>query len=662
MKYAEVELPLPIKGPFTYQIPDNISKVLTPGVRVKVSLRNRDLIGYVVGLSNHTSYKNLKSIKEVIDQQPLVSEELLKLARWIADYYQASWGEALETVLPSAVRKPIKRRKKKDVVEGKSAALLPHLELNPDQSISMKALLAKLRSRTFGTFLLHGITGSGKTEMYLQAIAENLTLGRTSIVLVPEIALTSQLTQQFIERFGDTVALWHSHLTDAERAHTWRQIKQGGKKIIVGARSAIFAPVADLGLIVIDEEHDGSYKQDSAPRYHAREVAIMRAKLSSSMVILGSATPSLESFYLAQAGNYHYLRLEERIDDRALPKVEIVDMRNEKFINKLPPVFSRRLRQEIENMLSRKEQAIIFLNRRGFFTHLYCKQCGHVEACPKCNISLTFHSESKELHCHTCGFSKKETSVCPHCKAGYLNFVGAGTERVESELARLFPQARIARLDTDVTRKRHAHEIILGKFRKKEIDILVGTQMVAKGHDFPQVTLVGVVSADSALHIPNFRSCEQTFQLLTQVAGRAGRSDLGGRVIIQTRNPEHYAITNSIKHDYINFYKEEIEFRRELNFPPYSHLVKLEISCRKEEDAEAACRKLARSLKRRKKPGTLEIFGPAKDLFYKKRSRYYWSIMLKAADVFTINHFLIASLAKFKKKRTVRLAIDVDPL
>ena len=440
------------------------------------------------------------------------------------------------------------------------------------------------------TFLLHGVTGSGKTEIYLQALAHALEQGKGGIVLVPEIALTPQTVERFKARFSSgklqtLVAVLHSHLSAGERHDEWHKIRQGRARIVIGARSAIFAPVEPLGLIIVDEEHESTYKQEEAPRYHARDVAIMRGQMENAVVVLGSATPSLESFYNCRRGKFTLLELPERVDDQKMPRVRVVDMRQAAAKEKGNLIFSPQLKEAIHQRLDRGEQTILFLNRRGYSTSLQCPKCGYVCNCPNCSLALTFHRQEQKLACHICGHAEKVPSVCPDekCKNPAIRFAGTGTQKVEETLAKLFPKARIKRMDADTMKRKDDYRKVLGDFRAGKTDILVGTQMIAKGLHFPNVTLVGIIYADLALHQPDFRAGERTFQLLTQVAGRAGRGDVEGEVFVQAFAPFHPAIQYARRHDFNGFYEQEIEFREQLKYPPVSRVALLTLKGRNEE-------------------------------------------------------------------------------
>jgi primosomal protein N' (replication factor Y) len=515
----------------------------------------------------------------------------------------------------------------------------PPLTLTPAQKKAFEAIKSGLAEGKAKTFLLHGVTGSGKTEIYLQALAETVKLGKKGIVLVPEIALTPQTIERFAARFPQRVAVLHSKLSLGEQFDEWQRIRKGDFDVVIGSRSAIFAPQPDLGLIVIDEEQEWTYKQqDKSPRYHARAAALKLADLSGATVILGSATPDVESYYRAQKGEYRLLQLPERVtpyDGSALPQVEIVDMREElKSGNQ--SLFSLSLFEAIGQALANKEQVILFLNRRGAASFIQCRSCGFVMRCRRCDVPLSYHLTEDRLVCHQCNYNIKVPESCPKCGRRRIKFLGIGTQRLEQEVGYSFPQARLLRWDSDVTRGRYAHDEILAKFRAHNADILIGTQMVAKGLDLPLVTLVGVVSADTALNLPDFRSGERTFQLLSQVAGRAGRGTRGGRVIIQTYTPEHYAIRAAAGHDYASLYEQEIEYRRQLHNPPFSQLASLTYS----HANDGLCQREAERMKRfldqeiaAKGIASIELIGPAPAFIHRLRGRFRWQLILRGSEL-----------------------------
>jgi len=535
------------------------------------------------------------------------------------------------------------------------------LKLTKEQTQGLEIITQYIKKQKFKVFLLHGITGSGKTEIYLQAIDEVLKVGKEAIVLVPEISLTPQTVERFKSRFGEKIAILHSKLSTGERYDQWRKIQSGEAKIVIGARSAVFAPLKNLGLIVIDEEHETTYKQsDTAPHYHARDVAIMRAKFTDAIAILGTATPSLESFYNTSIGKSYYIHLPYRIDHRPLAKVEIVDMKEEYKMGNYG-IFSTKLKNAIEDRLVKKEQILIFLNRRGFATFIQCRECGTTMKCPNCEITLTYHFVDKMLKCHYCNFQKMAPQVCPKCQGTQIRYSGTGTQKVESELQRLFPKARISRMDLDTTTQKMAYDKILSSFKSQGIDILVGTQMIAKGLDFPNVTLVGVVLADVGLNFPDFRASERTFALLTQVAGRAGRGEVPGLVIIQTYNPEHPTILSAKTQNYHTFYSQEITYRKELNYPPFTHLTNIIIKGKKEEETIKLAQIIDTNLRLNNHAKTAIILGPAPCPLTKIKEEYRWQILLKG-DPKNLREILNSTLTEITIPKHLKVSIDVDPI
>jgi primosomal protein N' (replication factor Y) len=538
----------------------------------------------------------------------------------------------------------------------------PRRTLNPHQLPASNAIEAALRGGSFHAFLLHGVTGSGKTEVYLTAIDACLALGRSALLLVPEIALTPAVAGQFFHRFGDRVAMLHSAFHDTERAEQWRRIRAGQATVVVGTRSGVFAPVQNLGLVVIDEEHDGSYKQQETPRYHGRDVAVVRAQAAGAVVVLGSATPSLETRYNVDRKKYTLIELPERIEQRPLPQVELIDMRQEFLETRKQATFSRRLLDAIGERLKRGEQTMLLLNRRGFSSFVACRACGERMECVNCSVTLTYHRRDRRMLCHYCDYAQKVPSVCPKCNSEFLHFIGTGSEKVEEELHREFPSARIARMDRDTVGGKRHFETILHGFRDGDFDILVGTQMIAKGHDIPNVTLVGVVSADIGLGMPDFRAAERTFQLLTQAAGRAGRGDLPGMVLIQTINPDHYAIRFAAAQDYQGFYEKEIQFRRLMRYPPFSALANVLVRSEKQERALEMSTELGRLLD--PAPEGLKVLGPAEAPVTRLKSEYRYQLLIKAADRKRLNETLqhIRRFGHERKWNATALVIDVDPL
>ena len=545
---------------------------------------------------------------------------------------------------------------------GVFAADVPPRTLNPHQLAAYQQIETALRGAQFQTFLIQGVTGSGKTEVYLKSIDACLALGHSALLLVPEIALTPAMAGQFFHRFGDRVAILHSAFHDAERAEQWRRIRAGSATVVVGTRSGVFAPVQNLGLVVVDEEHDQSYKQQDTPRYNGRDVAIVRAQAAGAVAILGSATPSLESRYNAERGKYTLLSLPERIEQRPMPDVEVIDMRQEFLETRKLATFSRRLVDSIHERLEKGEQTMLLLNRRGFSSFVACRACGERLECVNCAVTLTFHRRDRRMLCHYCNYAQKVPTVCSKCGSEYLHFVGTGSEKVEEELHRDFPAARIARMDRDtVSGKRHFETILQG-FREGDFDILVGTQMIAKGHDIPNVTLVGIVSADIGLGLPDFRAAERTFQLLTQAAGRAGRGDLPGIVLIQTINPEHYAIRFASEQNYDGYYAKEIQFRKLMRYPPFSALANVLVRSQKQEAALAMSAELGRLLD--PAPEGLKVLGPAEAPVPRLKNEFRYQILLKAANRKRLNETLrdLQRFAHAQKWGPTALVIDVDPL
>ncbi len=538
----------------------------------------------------------------------------------------------------------------------------PRIRLNGAQQAACDALSESLRAKEFRAFLLHGVTGSGKTEVYLQAIEECLARGRSALLLVPEIALTPGVAAQFFARFGDNVAILHSAFTDAQRAEQWRKIRGGRARVAIGTRSGVFAPLADLGLVIVDEEHESGYKQEEAPRYHGRDIAVVRARAAGATVVLGSATPSLESRRNVDAGKYALLRLPDRIGSRPLPAVTVVDMRREFLETRQNKLFSRELANAVDERLQAGEQAMILLNRRGFSIYAMCRSCGYRVECENCSVTLTFHKRERRLLCHYCGFAAPPPKACPACQSEYIHFQGSGAEKVEEQLRIDFPRARIARLDRDAVRGRGQYETILNGFREGNCDLLVGTQMIAKGHDIPNVTLVGVVNTDIGLGVPDFRAAERTFQLLTQVAGRAGRGDKPGQVILQTMNPEHYAVELAARQDYDAFYRRESSFRKNLRYPPFAVLAAMIVRSRKPEEALALSGKLARHLS--PPLAGVRMMGPAAAPVVKLRAEYRYQFLLKSRSRKSIAAVLkrARQFALAQNWPQTALVIDVDPM
>jgi primosomal protein N' (replication factor Y) len=769
---ARVSLEIALRREFDYAIPDELAGQVDVGSRVQVPFGARAILGVVTAVAEESAHTKLKPILKVIGAQTLVTEKVLRLARWIGEYYCCAPELALKAVLPEAVRredsswrerlfvrlrscagelpKLSKRRQEvmnlieerremllSELVEfaGTTAATIRKLEdlglveisaqiserdpyarehilpsqpliLNPAQSVALEKIKEAGGTLAGSTFLLHGVTGSGKTEIYLQALAHALEQGKGAIVLVPEISLTPQTVERFKARFSTgklqtLVAVLHSHLSTGERHDEWHKIRQGRARIVIGARSAIFAPVEPLGLIIVDEEHEHSYKQEESPRYHARDVAIMRGQMEKAVVVLGSATPSLESFYNTRIGKYTLLELPERVDDQKMPRVRVVDMRQTSRQDKGPPIFSPQLKEAITQRLERGEQTILFLNRRGYSSSLQCPLCGYVANCPNCSITLTYHRLEQKLACHICGHVEKVPAACPEpkCKNPAIRFAGTGTQRVEEVLRKLFPQARINRMDADTMKRKEDYRTVLGDFRAGKIDILVGTQMIAKGLHFPNVTLVGIIYADLALYQPDFRAGERTFQLLTQVAGRAGRGDVEGEVFVQAFAPFHPAIQYARRHDFNGFYEQEMEFRGQLKYPPFSRVALITLKGRNEEKVKFVAEHLKADLERqlRGKAGPakastpsatlfdldqiessrplaapaappkhaftdLVLAGPAPAPLLRAETFYRYQIMLRTRAMTACSRELAVIIQKLVLPEDVTVSVDIDPV
>ena len=550
----------------------------------------------------------------------------------------------------------------RDPYENRKFEQTEPLPLTDQQQEAIAPILGSIEDVRQETFLLYGVTGSGKTEIYLQSIQRVLEKGKEAIVLVPEISLTPQMVHRFKGRFGDDVAVLHSGLSTGEKYDEWRKIQRKEVKVVVGARSAVFAPFENLGIIIIDEEHETSYKQEENPRYHARETAIKRAEFYQCPVILGSATPSLESFARAQKGVYHLLTLPKRMNNQQLPDVEIVDMREElRHGNR--SMFSRALFEKLTDRLEKGEQTVLFLNRRGHSSFIMCRDCGYVAGCPHCDISLTYHRHSHRMKCHYCGFEEPVPSKCPECESEHIRYFGTGTQKVEDELGKLLPHARVVRMDVDTTSRKGAHEKLLQQFAEGKADILLGTQMIAKGLDFPNITLVGVLSADTMLHIPDFRSAEKTFQLLTQVSGRAGRHQLQGEVVIQTYTPEHYSIQLAGKQDYDQFYKEEMIMRKLGNYPPFYYLALVTVSHEDIMTASGVTEKITQYIQARLSNEAI-ILGPVASPIARINDRYRYQCLIKYKREPKLNEILKTVMEHYTKQqndKSLQVAVDVNP-
>jgi primosomal protein N' (replication factor Y) len=739
---ARVSLEIALRKEFDYSIPTGLVGQVEVGTRVQVPFGSRKIFGTVTALAEESAHANLKPVLKIIGTQSLVTPKVLKLARWIGEYYCCAPETALKSVLPEAIRKekegwkkqlfvralpmsgelpklPKRRQEVWNIIDERREILLAELleladtaaatvrkledrglveitseiterdpyarehilpsqplPLNPAQEKALQEITKAMDKPPStlnpqpSTFLLHGVTGSGKTEVYLQALAHALEQDKGAIVLVPEISLTPQTVERFKARFSSgklqtLVAVLHSHLSAGERHDEWHKIRQGRARIVIGARSAIFAPVEPLGLIIVDEEHEHTYKQEETPRYHARDVAIMRGQMENAVVVLGSATPSMESYYNCKRGKFALLELPERVDDQKMPHVRVVDMRQATHKEKGTSIFSPQLKEAIHQRLERKEQTILFLNRRGYSTSLQCPKCGFIANCPNCSLALTYHRIEQKLSCHICGHNETVPSVCPNekCKNPAIRFAGTGTQKVEDVLEKLFPNARVKRMDADAMKRKDDYRRILSDFRTGKIDILVGTQMIAKGLHFPNVTLVGIIYADLALHQPDFRAGERTFQLLTQVAGRAGRGDVEGEVFVQAFAPFHPAIQYARRHDFTGFYEQEIEFREQLKYPPVSRVALLTLKGRNEGKVKFSADHLKRDLdKQLGEFKDLILAGPAPAPLPRAETFYRYQIMLRTRAMSKLSRALAKIIGTLALPDDVTLTVDIDPV
>lgn len=702
---------------FDYSVPDCFLDKIKLGIRVKVPFGKMELEGFVVEVKDSSDVE-IKDILDVIDDEAILNSELLELGKKMQEATLATLISCYQIMLPKALKAKngqVINKKfdtyyylNKDIVcYGKLSASqekiinlcmekefvlrkelvdislsslntlikknillekkLEHYRLSYNEKIEAKKELTNdqklvvdevLANTGYFPYLLFGVTGSGKTEVYMELIEDSLNKGKTSIVLVPEISLTPQMVLRFQKRFGDNIAAIHSALSDGEKYDEWRRIVSGEAKIVIGARSAIFAPLNNIGMIIIDEEHSDSYKQDdSNPRYNAKDIALLRGKYHNCPVIMGSATPSLEVFARAKKGVFKLLELPNRINGKSLPHINIVDM-NE-MISKTKGHFSPVLLEAISARLLKNEQIILLLNRRGYSSFVTCKNCGYTFKCPNCDITLTYHKSSRTLRCHYCGYGTKVYDTCPECHEKSINDLGVGTEKVEEELNKLFPESKILRMDFDTTSRKGMHEKMIKDFKNHEYDILLGTQIVSKGLDFDNVTLVGVINADTSLNIPDFRSSETTFSLLAQVAGRAGRSDKEGEVVIQTFNPEHYAIQYTKRYDYLGFYNKEMSIRRELKYPPYYYICYVKISGKDNKYIYEESLKITKLF--HNKLINMIILGPSPCTIFKLNNIYRYGIILKYKSDEGLREVLNKVIEHYKDNRNIKIDVNFNP-
>lgn len=702
---------------FDYSVPDCFLDKIKLGIRVKVPFGKMELEGFVVEVKDSSDIE-VKDILDVIDDEAILNSELLELGKKMQEDTLSTLISCYQIMLPKALKAKngqVINKKfdtyyylnkdivcygklstsqekiinlcmekeyvlRKELVDISLSSLntlikknillekkLEHYRLSYNEKIEPKKELTNDQRRVvdevlantgYYPYLLFGVTGSGKTEVYMELIEDALNKGKTSIVLVPEISLTPQMVLRFQKRFGDNIAAIHSALSDGEKYDEWRRIVSGEAKIVIGARSAIFAPLNNIGMIIIDEEHSDSYKQDdSNPRYNAKDIALLRGKYHNCPVIMGSATPSLEVFARAKKGVFKLLELPNRINGKSLPHINIVDM-NE-MISKTKGHFSPVLLEAISARLLKNEQIILLLNRRGYSSFVTCKNCGYTFKCPNCDITLTYHKSSRTLRCHYCGYGTKVYDTCPECHEKSINDLGVGTEKVEEELNKLFPESQILRMDFDTTSRKGMHEKMIKAFKNHEYDILLGTQIVSKGLDFDNVTLVGVINADTSLNIPDFRSSETTFSLLAQVAGRAGRSDKEGEVIIQTFNPEHYAIQYTKKHDYLGFYNREMSIRRELKYPPYYYICYVKISGKDNKYIYEESLKITKLF--HNKLINMIILGPSPCTIFKLNNIYRYGIILKYKKDEDLREVLNKVIEHYKDNRNIKIDVNFNP-
>ena len=653
---VEVALPVPVDRTFTYRFTGTIE----PGVRVIVPFGTRTMTGVVLGIAESPSGidpSKIKTVTRVLDAESLFSGDFLEMARWMSQMYLEPLGQCLSAMLPAA-------KKSRDMVEstGDEPVEHPDYALSDEQEAAIAALTRDAGPNEAGPneaarrwFYLYGITGSGKTEVFLRAAERVLAAGKSVIYLVPEIALTHQLFAHIQGRFGATAAMLHSGLTASERFSEWRRVLHGDARLIVGARSAIFAPVERLGLIVVDEEHESSYKSGHAPRYHARQVAMWRSTRSGAVCVMGSATPSVESWHLMNEGRLHRLDLTRRLAGGHLPHIEVEDMSGRDSL------LSGRLKDAIRLTHREQGQSILFLNRRGFGHVFHCRSCGYQMECPHCSVPLTFHKRNGKMVCHYCGYQTTPVRVCPTCASLDVGYVSFGTERIEEEVRINFPELRVARLDTDSTRKRGETARILEAFASGEVDLLLGTQMVAKGMNFPRVQTVGIVLADTGLSLPDFRAAERTFNLIVQVAGRAGRFQAGGRVIVQTLKPDHPAVALAVRNRIEDFYRQELAVRKQLGFPPFGRLIRLVFRSTSQKSSMAAAVQTAQVLYPLLPEGT-ELLGPAPCALERVNRNWRHHIILRRNEISALQRVLRENLPEITRRRDVYVEVDVDPV
>ncbi len=646
-----------------------IKLMQTPGTKAKdVNKRIQDKKINVVYLK-----KTIQEIDFDIETKVLKSEKQIKILNFVKKNEGCTIPEIemftdcsraiANTLIKNGYLEVSEKKIERNPLQNKQIKNTSKLKLTEEQQNAFQQVSYAIDNNAYNQFLLYGVTGSGKTEVYLQLIDKVVKQDKTAIVLVPEISLTPQMLDRFISRFGkETIAVLHSKLSIGERHDEWEKIKEGKAKIVIGARSAIFAPVQNLGIIIIDEEHDSSYKSESSPKYNAKEIAKKIAKEENIPLLLGSATPDLSTYYKAQQGKITILELTKRANNSSLPKVEIIDLKQE-LANGNRSMLSFELYQSIEENLKNKLQTILFLNRRGYSTFIMCRNCGYTVKCKNCNISMTYHSYENKLKCHYCGYEEKLVKTCPECGSDKIRYFGTGTQKLEQEIHKQFPQAKTIRMDVDTVTKKNSHEEILNKFKNEDVDILIGTQMVVKGHHFPKVTLVGVIAADSSLNIDDYRATERTFQILTQVAGRAGRENLPGKVIIQSYNPENFSIQNAQKQDYEEFYQTEIALRKQLKYPPFCDIIIIGFNSSSEEEIKKVANIAYEEVEKNLNKDEFKVFKPMPSPIDKIQNKYRWRIIIKGNMNEEANNVLNNLLKNIYDKdfKNTKISIDVNP-
>ena len=652
---------------FNYSIPDNMQVQVGMRVKVPFGSRSKPIDGYVIDISNDCEipHSKIKAIHSLYEPYPLFSAQLLSLAYWMKDKYYTTLANCLNCILPPGLSsKPWEALPPKPSARGLDP-LTPSLTL--EQEMVVADIVGKLETNIPQTVLIHGVTGSGKTEVYMQTIAKVLEMGKQAIVLVPEIALTPQTVAAFTKRFGDMAAVTHSRMTAKERLNQWHRARIGEVRLMIGPRSAVFTPFDNLGIIIIDEEHEHSYRSENTPKFDARQVAEERCRLSSSLLVMGSATPSLESYHRAETGQISLLNMSQRVNGM-FPKVNIIDMRKELAAGNAS-IFGREFQDEMASTLEQKQQVILFLNRRGHSSFMSCRRCGYVMGCDNCRVNLTYHAADERLLCHYCGRATAIPKICPSCESPFMRYFGVGTQKIEEEVTRLFPKATALRMDMDTTKSKNGHAKILNAFKKGEAQILIGTQMIAKGLDFPNVTLVGIVAADLSLFSGDFRAAEHTFQLLTQVSGRAGRAEQLGRVYIQTYNPENYSIAMAKDADYKTFYSQEITIRRTMEYPPFAHVFMIMFTGPDEKALIMALHKLLAIMRYCNKKGLFEMIGPAPAFVSRLKKQFRWRILVKCSKTDNpeeiLKQFVLYCLSKLKENDPLKgmtINITLDPM